>query len=527
MQPRFIFVIGGVLSGIGKGVVTASLGMLLKSAGFKVTTIKIDPYVNVDAGTLNPKEHGEVFVTADGGETDQDIGTYERFLNQDLSKDNSITTGKVYKEVIEKERSLYYGGRDVEVIPDVSNEVIEQIMKVAKNHEITIVEIGGTTGDIENLVFLYAARSLMQQYPSIAIIVSYVPYLANVGELKTKPTQHAIAKLRETGIEPYLVITRSPLPLDDIRKRKISRNSFIPYDRIIDASDLPNIYEVPILFKKQQLLEKVLDGLNLKKNEANISKWEKRVEKMNNAKRKVKIALVGKYVEGEYKDVYLSVREAIKHASIDLNVKPDITQISSFDLKLSDLKPYDALVIPGGFGSRGIEGILDAIRFARENNIPLLGLCYGLQLSVIEFARNVAGMDGANTTEIDPKTPYPVIDILPEQRDLIAKKQYGSTMRLGEWVAVLKEGTKVYDLYGKKEVSERHRHRYEVNPIYVNDLKKAGLVISGVSKDNNKIVEFIELKKHPFFIATQAHPELKSRFVRPHPLFTGLIISFM
>lgn len=476
---RFVFVIGGVLSGIGKGVVTASISKLLQSYGYNITAIKIDPYVNIDAGTMRPTEHGEVFVTEDGGEIDQDLGTYERFLDINLPKKNNITTGQVYLEVIKRERALGYGGKDVQIIPDVMNEAKRRILEASKDKDIAVVEIGGTTGDIENLVFLYAVRSLMDEYPSVSVLVTYVPYLKTVGEPKTKPTQHAISKLRETGISPDFLVLRSEKGIDEIRKKKISRNSFIPEENIIDNPDVGSVYKVPLIFKEQQFVEKILAKLGLEKKKEDLKDWEEFIKKIDNAKRKVKIALVGKYVsygDEEHKDVYISVIEAIKHASYNLRVKPIIEQISSTDLEKYDadkmLKSYEGIIIPGGFGSTGVEGKINAIKYARENNVPLLGLCYGMQLSVIEFARNVAQLKGANSTEIDPNTPHPVIDIMPEQKELIKEGKYGATMRLGAYPAILKEGTKVYALYGKKKVYERHRHRYEVNPDYIPILEK-------------------------------------------------------
>lgn len=529
-MPRFVFVVGGVLSGLGKGVVTASIGNLLKACGYKVTAIKIDPYVNVDAGTMRPTEHGEIFVTDDGGEIDQDLGTYERFLNQNLSKDNNITTGKVFLRVIQKERALEYNGKNVQIIPDVSDEVKKMILEVSKNYDIALVEVGGTTGDIENLVFLHAIRELSLQYPSVTIMVSYLPFLKNVGELKTKPTQHAVARLRETGLFPDFIVARSETGLDEPRKKKLARHCFVKEENIIDDPDVDSVYKVPLIFEKQKLHEKILRNLGLKVRKPKNEKWKEFVKRLGKGK-KVKIALIGKYVSygnAEHKDVYISVIEAVKHASAKVNANPEIVQIDSQLIEKNGakvLKKFDGVIVPGGFGKTGIEGKIKAIEFTRKNNLPFLGLCLGMQLAVVEFARNVCGMKNANSTEFDSKTPYPVIDILPEQKELLKKKRYGATMRLGAWKAKLKKGSRVWKIYGRKSVvSERHRHRYEVNPKYVKTLEKHGLIFSGKSIEGN-LMEFLELPNHVFFVATQAHPEFKSKPLSPHPLFVEFVKS--
>ncbi len=526
---RFVFVVGGVLSGLGKGVVTASIAGLIQAYGYEVTAIKIDPYVNIDAGTMRPTEHGEVFVTEDGGEIDQDLGTYERFLDVNLPKKNNITTGQVYLAVIQRERALEYGGKDVQIIPDVMNEVKRRILEASQGYDVAVVEVGGTTGDIENLVFLHAIRSLSLEYPSVTVMVTYAPFLKNVGELKTKPTQHAVAKLRETGIFPDFVVVRSELGLDEPRIEKIARSCFIPRENIIDDPDLDSIYRLPLLFERQNFVSKILQKLELEKKKDDMGPWRDFVEKIDRAKKPVRIAIVGKYVaygNAEHKDVYISVIEAVKHAAYNLELKPEIKQVSSLDIEKkgaeSLLKDFDGVIVPGGFGESGVEGKIGAIRYCRENNIPFLGLCFGMQLAVVEFARNVCGLEGAHTTEVDPNTPHPVVDIIPEQKELIAKRMYGATMRLGAWPAVLKKDTLVHKLYGRKEVSERHRHRYEVNPKYVGLLEKHGLVFSGTSPDG-VLMEFLELPDHKFFVATQAHPEFKSRPLRPHPLFFGFV----
>ena len=555
MPPKFIFVLGGVLSGLGKGVVTSSIGKLLKSEGYDVTAIKIDPYINLDAGTLRPTEHGEVWVTQDGGEIDQDLGNYERFLNTNIPKQNNITTGQIYLNVIEKERRLEYGGRDVEVIPDIPNEIMRRIYQIAEGHDFVLVEVGGTTGDIENLLFLYAIREIGRKHPSVYIFVTYLPFLRNVGELKTKPTQHAISRLRETGIFPDFVVTRAEVPTDRQRRWIIAQRCFVDEENVIDDPDLDNIYEVPLLFRKQKFGEKILNKFGLKiSNDPNMSGWEKMVENMKTATKEVRIGVVGKYVEhgaAKHRDVYISIIQALIHAGAYLNVKPVIEQVQSSNLSqpetstLEELKKYDGILVPGGFGSTGVEGKIEAIRYCREKNVPFLGLCYGMQLAVVEYARNVLGWN-AHTTEIE-KTEYPVIDILPEQKSLIENSKYGGTMRLGSYVAIIKDGTRIFDAYknsnrfekDKEEIknlenhrigivkpdqytiTERHRHRYEVNPRFVKELENNGLIFSGrhVRLDGQELMEFLELKNHCCFLATQAHPEFKSRLENPSPIF--------
>lgn len=526
-ELRFVFVVGGVLSGLGKGIVTASVARLIKDSGYNVTAIKIDPYVNIDAGTMRPTEHGEVFVTEDGGEIDQDFGTYERFLDINIPKNNNITTGKVYSSVIKKERALEYGGKDVKLIPDIVNEIKEMILKGSEGFDVSVVEVGGTTGDIENLVFLYAIRDLMQEYQSSTIMVSYVPLLKNVGELKTKPTQHAMAKIRETGIVPDFIVVRSEQGMDKPRLDKIATSCFLPKENIIDDPDVSNIYEMPLIFEKQNFVSKILKNIELDyKKDA--EKWRNFVEKVKKATKEVKIGIVGKYVafgDSEHKDVYVSVMEAIKHAAYNSNLKPVIKQVFSTDIEKKGeeiLSEFDGIIVPGGFGSTGVEGKIEAIKYCRENNIPFLGLCFGMQLAVVEYARNVCGLDGAHSTEIDPNTKFPVIDILPEQKELIKQKRYGATMRLGGQEISIKEHTLAHKLYGKDRVIERFRHRYEVNPKYVNILERGGLIFSGSTPDG-KIKQMLELPKNNFFVGTQAHPEFTSRVLRPNPLFVGFV----
>lgn len=528
MGAKFIFVIGGVLSGLGKGIVTSSIGKLLQSYGYKVTAVKIDPYINIDAGTMRPTEHGEVWVTSDGGEIDQDLGNYERFLGRDLPKRNNITTGQIYLAVINKERALEFHGRNAEVVPDVINEIKERIRAVEEDNDFVLVEIGGTIGDMQNEVFLHAARELGRETTSVYVLVTYLPFLKNVGELKTKPTQHATALLRAVGIMPDFIVTRSERRIDAPRLEKIAKLCFMEPGNVIEDPDCESIYYMPLLFKEQHFGEKILLKFGLSPKKENLVVWENLIKKMKGADKVVKIGVIGKYVshgDSEHLDVYISVLEALKHSCAHLGVKPVIEQIQSTKVEeggLSVLKKFDGIVVPGGFGATGTEGIIDTIRYCRVNNIPFLGLCYGLQMAVVEFARNVCEMPGANTTENEPTTKHPVIDLLPEQKELIELKQYGATMRLGDYPAVLKEDSKVRQLYGAEFVSERHRHRYEVNPDYIERIESKGLVFSGKSPDR-RLMEFLELPSHRFFIATQAHPEFKSRFENPSPLFTGFI----
>ncbi|MEM5792736.1 MAG: CTP synthase [Candidatus Aenigmatarchaeota archaeon] len=538
MQTKFVFICGGVLSGLGKGLVTSSIGLLLKERGFKTTAVKIDPYVNIDAGTMRPAEHGEVFVTDDGGEIDQDLGNYERFLNVSLTKNNNITTGKVFLNVINNERSFKYEGRDVEIFPDVINEVKRMIVEPSKGFDFCLVEIGGTTGDVENLIFLHAARELGREYPSIYIMVTYVPFLRNVGELKTKPTQHAVAKLREVGIFPDIIITRNEIPLDKPRIETISKRCFVSEDCIFDNPDIENIYEIPLILEKNGLVKKILEKFRMKQVEPNLKKWEDFVNGLKYHDKIVKVGIVGKYfIHGstKHKDVYISVVEALKHASSKNKIGLEIVGIDSSEVEkngVNMLKGIDGIIVPQGWGSRGTEGKIKAIEFARVNKIPYLGLCFGMQMAVIEFARNVCGLNGANSTEVDPKTPYPVIHIMPDQEEYLKKKQYGGTIRLGSWPCRLNEKSMIYRIYKKHKkiedgiIFERHRHRYEFNNEFRVLMEKKGLVIGGVSPDG-KLVESIELPEsvHPFFIGTQFHPEYKSRPLDPHPLFLEFLNS--
>lgn len=530
---------GGVISGVGKGVATASIGRMLKERGFKVSAVKIDPYINCDAGTLRPTEHGEVWVTDDGGEIDQDLGNYERFLERPLSKLNNITTGQIYKSLIEKERRGDFLGKTVQFIPHVPDEILMRIKKVSEGEDIVMIEIGGTAGDYENIPFLFAMKSLENELGTeniCYILVTYLPIPSHIEEMKTKPTQTAVKLLRESGIQPDFILCRGKKALDEVRKKKIEKYANIKSANVISMPDVigegtvNTIYGIPLDLEKEMLGEKIMERLNLVAHkEPDWSKWKELVERVVNPSRSIKIAMVGKYLDiGDYKlmDSYVSVNEALKHAGANNNVQVEIEWIDSkgFDSGsgLDRLREFDGILVPGGFGASGVEGKINAIKYARENNIPFLGLCLGLQLAVVEFARNVCGLN-AHTTEVDSYIEHPVIDILPEQ---IAVMEKGGTMRLGAYRALLKEGSKVERLYGSGEVSERHRHRYEVNPDYHLRLLEKGLVFSGMSPDG-KLVEFIELPEHKYFVATQAHPEFKSSLLKPAPLFDGFVKACM
>jgi CTP synthase len=527
---------GGVISGVGKGVAASSMARILSDRGQSVTSIKIDPYINLDAGTMNPTEHGEVFVLDDGYETDQDMGNYERFLGVDLSSINYMTTGRVYQSVIDRERNLEYGGACVQVVPHIPLEVINRIHKARDNAKanVVIIEIGGTVGEYENILFLEAARMMKLKEPNSVFfaIVSYLPVPGNVGEMKTKPTQHAVRTLNSSGIQPDIIIARSKMPLDAKRKEKLSMFCNVPIDRVISAPDVSSIYDIPINFEREGLSNIICESMGMKcsiPNE-NAKKWEKFAKLAHNQKKELNIAVVGKYfATGDFtlSDSYLSVIEAIKYSSYYQGAKPNLTWISSTDFekdpsKLKELSKFDGLIVPGGFGTRGIEGILMAIEYARKNKIPYFGLCYGMQLMVIEYARNILKLKDANTKEVNPSSKNLVIDVMEDQREKIENKKMGGSMRLGAYPAKLKKGTVAYNAYKTENISERHRHRYEVNNAYKEALEKAGLVFSGMSPDG-KLCEIAELptKDHPFFLGTQFHPEFKGRPLSPHPLFTA------
>lgn len=538
-QTKYIFVVGGVISGVGKGITSSSIGLILKNRGLTVTAIKVDPYINVDAGTMNPTEHGEVFVLSDGDETDQDMGNYERFLDIDLTKINYMTTGRVYKTVIEKERNLEYKGKCVEVVPHIPLEVIDRIKKAGENAkaDVVIIEIGGTVGEYQNLLFLEAARMMKNEFSKDVcfVMVSYFPTPSKIGEMKTKPTQYAVRTLNGAGIQPDILIARADLPLDEKRKEKISMFCNILSDRIISAPDVDSVYDIPLNFEKEKLSDRICELMNIVSEKPNIqlwNKWKHFAKHAHNGKETVKIAMIGKYFEtGDYvlSDSYLSVIEAIKYSSYMQNRKPIISWLNSVDYetspaKLKELKKYDGIVLPGGFGKRGVEGNLKVVEFARKNKIPCFGLCYGMQIMVIEYARNVLGLSDANTREVNPDAKNIVIDVMESQKEHLKNNSYGGSMRLGAYKAILGEGTVAKSSYGKKEIIERHRHRYEVNPLFIADLEAKGLVFSGRSPDGH-LMEIAELpkSKHPFFLGTQFHPEFLARPLSPHPLFTAFI----
>lgn len=536
---KYIFVIGGVMSGVGKGIATASIGKILAARGLSVNLVKIDPYLNVDAGTMNPTEHGEVFVLDSGLETDQDMGNYERFLNRDLGPEDYMTSGMIYKSVIDKERNLEYGGKCVEAVPHVRDEIIQRLKRSAKlaQSDVTVVEIGGTLGDFSNALFIDAARviHLQNQADCLFVMVSYLPIPGTIGEMKTKPTQNAVRQLNAYGVQPDFLIARAKLPLDQKRKEKLAIQINVPADHIISAPDVDSIYDVPLNFERDNLSEILLKALGKRGKQASeMKEWKEFASHAHNGRKSVKIGIVGKYFDtGDFvlSDAYLSVIEAIKFSAYDAGVKPEIAWLNAKEYeknpaKVKELKEYDGVIVPGGFGETGIEGKINAIRFCRENKIPYFGLCYGMQLMTVEFARHVAGIGKAHTTEINPKTPDPVIDILPEQKELLAKKDYGGSMRLGAYPCVLKDGTIAREAYGTKEISDRHRHRYEVNPEYIERLEKAGLIFSGQSPDRS-LMEIAELPKsvHPFMLGTQFHPELRARPLEPHPLFNAFLAA--
>ncbi|OGZ34454.1 MAG: CTP synthase [Candidatus Portnoybacteria bacterium RBG_19FT_COMBO_36_7] len=535
-MAKYIFVVGGVMSGVGKGVATASIGKIIQARGFSVTAIKIDPYVNVDAGTMNPTEHGEVFVLDEGMECDQDMGNYERFLDMNLPAINYMTTGSIYEAVIHRERNMGYEGKCVEVVPHIPLEVIDRIEKAIKKAkaDFITIEIGGTAGEYQNVLFLEAARMLKLKKPHdvLFVLVSYLPIPSKIGEMKTKPTQYAVRALNSVGIQPDIILARSSVPLDKKRKEKIALNCNIHEQDVISAPDIQTIYEVPINFEKDKLSDLILEKLEIKAKKSDMKEWNALVKTIRAKKSGLKIGIVGKYFgTGDFilSDAYISVIEAIKHAAFFHKKEPHVEWINSEAFEkdpksIKSLKNYDGIIVPGGFGFRGIEGKIKAIEYCRKNKIPYLGLCYGMQLMVIEFARHVCGLRDAHTTEIDRETKYPVIDIMPEQKKVLEDKNYGATMRLGAYPAALEMRTQAFAAYKKHLVSERHRHRWEVNPEYIEILEKNGLIFSGKSPDG-RLMEIAELpaKLHPFFVGTQFHPEFKSKPLAPHPLFREFI----
>lgn len=540
MNTRYIVVAGGVISGVGKGVTTASLGKILKEHGYKTTLIKIDPYINYDAGTLRPTEHGEVWVTDDGGEIDQDLGTYERFINEDIPKRNNITTGQIYKAVIDRERRGEYLGQTVQFMPHILDEVKKRILEASQGYEIAIIELGGTVGDYENVPFLFALKGLERElgHDSIAyVLVTYLPIPDHMQEMKTKPTQQAVRLLGQEGILPDFIICRAKQPLDQIRKKKIELCSHVHADQIISAPDIQTIYEMPIYLEQEQLGKKILRHFHLEsRQEPDWKPWQKLVDTIKNPPTKVNVAIVGKYLDiGDFSltDSYVSIYQALVHAGAQHEVGIAIQWINAqtFELqpeRLAELAQFDGVIIPGGFGNAGVEGKIAAIGYVRAHDIPYLGLCYGMQLAAVEFARNLCAMKTAHTTEVNAQTDYPIIDILPTQKELLADQAYGGTMRLGSYTATVKPESKVAQLYAASshsQVAERHRHRYEVNPQFVPVLEKQGLSFSGYHEraDGTRLMEFLEIPEHPFFIATQAHPEFKSRLGNPNPLFAGFV----
>jgi len=536
---KYIFVLGGVMSGVGKGVVASSVGLLLQQKGYPVNLVKVDPYLNVDAGTMNPTEHGEVFVLRSGMETDQDMGNYERFLGRDLTNEDYMTSGMVYQSVIERERALGYGGKCVEALPHVRDEILRRFEAAAayNGSRVSVIEIGGTIGDFQNALFIEAARVLKMNYPEdvLFVIVSYLPTPGTLGEMKTKPTQTAVRDLNSYGVQPDFIVARSKEPVDEKRKEKLAISCSVRKDRIISAPDINSIYEAPLNFEKDRLGDAMLDALKLpEKKKASLAAWKKFATAVSNTKApEVSIAVVGKYFDtGDFvlSDAYLSVIEAIKFSAAKLGRHAKISWVNSKKLEAkgaraaSVLAGYDGIIVPGGFGESGIEGKLKAIQFAREKKIPYFGLCYGMQLMVIEYARNVLGLKDANTTEIKKNAIDPVVDVMLEQKKHLSDNKYGGTMRLGSYPAYLKKGTLARSAYKKELVEERHRHRYEINPSYVKRLEEAGLVFSGTSPDS-VLMEIAELPRtvHPFMLGTQFHPELQARPLDPHPLFTAFL----
>lgn len=526
------------MSGVGKGIASSSIAKILQARGLTVTAVKIDPYVNVDAGTMNPTEHGECFVLNDGLETDQDMGNYERFLNIDIPSINYMTTGSVYQAVIAKERNLGYEGRNVQVVPDIPIEAISRIKKAGDlaNADVVMIEVGGTVGEYESILFIEAIRMMKTETPDdvAVVMVSYLPVPGSVGEMKTKPTQHAARTLNSSGVFADMILARAPVPVDQKRKEKIAKFCNVKVENVISAPDVESIYDIPLNFEKGHLSERLCDLLDLKCSEkSDLSEWKRFVSKSKNTKDTVKIAVIGKYFSsGDFvlSDVYISVLEAIKYSSYKLGLKPEITYLSSQDFtdgkKLRELKKYDGVLVPGGFGKTGIEGKMKVIEYVRKNRIPYFGICYGMQLAVLEFAQNVLKKKNASTEEIDDKAPELVVGIMEDQKEKIAKGDMGGSMRLGQYPAVLKKGTVVQKAYKQTDILERHRHRYEVNPKYVMELENKGLVFSGKSPDG-RLMETMELPAdiHPFFVGVQYHPELQARPLAPHPLFTAFIKS--
>ena len=525
-MTKYIFVTGGVVSSLGKGIVAASVGRVLKNRGLKVTLQKFDPYLNVDPGTMSPYQHGEVFVTEDGAETDLDLGHYERFIDVNLGQYSNVTAGRVYSSIIEKERRGDYLGGTVQVIPHVTNEIKSRVLLAGESSDadVVITEIGGTTGDIESLPFLEAIRQIRSDLGRENVCYTHctlLPYIKAAGEMKTKPTQQSVKELRGLGIQPDIIVVRNELALTDELRAKISLFCDIPKQNVIESRDVSNLYELPVNLKAQKIDDIVLKHFGLSAPEADMTEWLALVDRVDNLKENVRIALVGKYVE--LHDAYISVVESLKHAGYKHNSKITIDWIQSEDVTEENVNDYlkdaDGILVPGGFGDRGVEGKITAIKYARENKVPFFGICLGMQLAAVEFARNVCGLTGAHSSELDPNTPYPIINLLPDQEDVV---EMGGTLRLGSYPCTLAEGSVAHKEYGEINITERHRHRYEFNNYYRERLTDKGLVLSGVSPDG-RLVEIVELPEHPWFVAGQFHPEFKSRPEKAHPLFAGFI----
>jgi len=535
-EHRYIFVVGGVMSGVGKGIASSSIAMLLQARGLTVTALKIDPYINVDAGTMNPTEHGEVFVLENGLETDQDMGNYERFLNKEIPGINYMTTGSVYQDVIRKERNLEYKGKNVEVVPHIPEEVIRRIKRAAEvgKADVTITEIGGTVGEYQNVLFLEAVRMMKSELgEKVAVVmVSYLPVPGSIGEMKTKPTQTAVRALNSAGVFADFIVARGPVAIDEKRKEKIAQFCNVKKEHVISAPDVKSVYDVPLNFEKDDISKRICEVLGITvRKPADLTKWKDFVKRSKNGKDTVKIAVVGKYFNsGDFvlSDVYLSVIEALKYSAYALHLTPEIEYVSSHEFedktKLKRLAEYDGVLVPGGFGSTGIEGKLNVIEYVRKKGIPYFGICYGMQLAVLEYAKNVLRLKHASTEEIDPKAEHLVIGVMLDQKEKIAKGEMGGTMRLGEYKTMLGKGSLVPRAYSAREISERHRHRYEVNPAYVERLTEKGMVFAGTSPDGS-LMETMELPEevHPFFVGVQYHPEFHARPLAPHPLFTAFV----
>ena len=525
-KTRYIFVTGGVASSLGKGITAASLGRLLKARGYSVTIQKFDPYLNVDPGTMNPYQHGEVFVTEDGMETDLDLGHYERFIDENLTRYSSVTSGQIYYSVLNRERSGGYNGGTVQIIPHVTNEIKDKLYRVANDRDVVITEIGGTIGDIEGQSFIEAIRQFqweVDRSQTLFIHVTLIPYLKSSQELKTKPTQHSVKQLQGMGIQPGMLVCRSDYPIPQDMRNKLALFCNVPSKYIIQNLDAESLYQVPLMLEKEEFADKVCEALSLPRREPDLRDWEELVRRFHCPEKQVTIALVGKYIE--LHDAYLSVVEALQHGGIANKAHVNIRWIAADDLVAEDadigalLAGVQGILVPGGFGNRGIEGKMAAARYAREHRIPYLGICLGMQIAIMEFARNACGMQGASSTEFDPDTAYPVIDLMVDQQ---GKVQTGGTMRLGGYPCRLAEGTQARALYGEETITERHRHRFEVNNAFLPAMLEAGLIVAGVNPQRN-LVEAIEMRDHPFFVGVQFHPEFKSRPNRPHPLFAGLI----